>query len=152
MNPIVKVGDINTYKILKLAKAPDGEEMFILEDQLGKMTTLSAKYYLHYDLKIGEQINCRIDKINCAGMIFYEPEHPYYKIGENYFFKFLGFASRTRKKSCETISVIIVEDIYKNECTLLSEALKNKTDPIPEFLKCKVIRIKKAKLFLEFAD
>ena len=126
--------------------------MHILQDETGKKTSLAVKYYTHYNFTIGEQINCRLDKINCAGKIYFEPDPPFYKIGKDYFFKFLYFDDRTEKKSCKTISVMIVEDIYKLECTVMPGIWQNDINFNPKFIKCKVLKISKGRLILEFIE
>ena len=38
MNTALKIGDTKIYEILKIAIAPDGEELFILQDETGSTT------------------------------------------------------------------------------------------------------------------
>ena len=64
-----------------------GEEYFVLIDEFGKKHLLEANPYKLYQLEIGNEIECRIDKINCAGKIFLEPLNPFYKEGGAYSFE-----------------------------------------------------------------
>lgn len=84
-------GKYYPFKISGSVILPDGSECFILTDINSVKHLLYKAYYGKYKLKLNQEINCRIDKINCTGKIYIEPEHPYYKLGNSYSFIFDHF-------------------------------------------------------------
>lgn len=95
----VRVGEFTYY----LLKGPEDDKYLLRED-----------YYRHYNIQINNKINCRVDKINCRGEVFLEPENPYYKEGEEYDFRVVGRDIRVNE-SGEVIPVILVLDQLNNE-------------------------------------
>jgi hypothetical protein len=69
----------------------DDERFWILVGPDNKKYLLPADHYKGYPFTEGEKYRCLIDKINCAGKVFLEPEHPFYQSGEIYDFEFAGF-------------------------------------------------------------
>jgi len=67
----------------------EGEIFYVLKSQFNENHLLPKLYYSDYELNIGNTILCYVDKINCAGEIFLEPIHPFYKLGEVYNFKII---------------------------------------------------------------
>jgi len=123
---------------------------FVLQDILENKLIMTSVYYDNeiYNLKIGMEITCYVDKINCNGRIFLEPEHPYYKIGDIHTFPFIRKSKRYDKDGNET-DVLIVKDIYGNECTALPKDKNQLLDTYsPENIECKVIKIKKSQVYL----
>ena len=59
---------------------------------------MTLKFYKHYGIEPGNKINCRIDKINCTGKIFLEPEHPNLINGNRYDFMILDKEQFTDRK------------------------------------------------------
>ncbi len=96
---IVRVGD-NTYYLLR----GPGDTKYLLR----------KKYYKHYDIQLNNIINCRVDKINCRGEVFLEPENPYYKEGDEYDFRVIGKEVRVNE-SGEVIPVLLVLDKFSTE-------------------------------------
>lgn len=84
----LKEGRTYPFKITGSVILPDGSECFILTDVNGIKHLLFKEYYNQYKLQLNQEVICRIDKINCTGKIFIEPEHPYYKLGRSYTFVF----------------------------------------------------------------
>ncbi len=76
------------FKITGSVTLPDGRDCFILTDINQVKHLLYKEYYAQYKFDLNQEVRCRIDKINCAGKIYIEPEHPYYKLGETYSFVF----------------------------------------------------------------
>jgi len=96
------------FKICKHLQLQDGEWYYILQDVNGFKHFLPSEFYRDYSLSIGDEIICRIDKINCTGRIFLEPKHPFYQEGENYLF------SIAKPSDCDNTQVIYVHDMYRN--------------------------------------
>jgi len=70
---------------------------------------LKKDYYEHYNIDIDDTITCRVDKINCRGEVFLEPEHPYYSEGREYMFEVTGRDLRVDNKG-ETVAVFTLAD------------------------------------------
>ena len=73
-----KVGESYSFQIFKTVDISN-EEFYMLLDPNGNKYLLPAINYKPYNFKIGEWIKCRIDKINCTGKMYIEPNHPVYK-------------------------------------------------------------------------
>ncbi len=135
------------FKILKKEEI-NKSTFYILRDPYGTKHMMVAEFYNSYKLLIGEEIKCYVDKINCRGKIFLEPDHPYYKINKVYNFTYKGKGTRITKKGKE-INVIFVEDKFNREFTLLpNNNFQFSKDYLPDEISCKVERIKKGKLHL----
>ncbi|MEI7595575.1 MAG: hypothetical protein WCK02_07500 [Bacteroidota bacterium] len=135
------------FKVLKEIDFPDGESMFVLEDPNGYKHLLRQDYYKHYQIKPEQYINCRIDKINCSGRIFLEPEHPIYKEGESYSFNFIAKKIILNSLNKEE-QIIVVSDIFNQEIILPDTNFQSYSDKI----ECIVENIKKGKLMLSVKD
>jgi len=72
------------FKTVKTVTLPDTSESLVLHGPDGKKYLLALSPYTHYDLKDKTEVRCKVDKINCTGRVFLEPEHPIYKEGEYY--------------------------------------------------------------------
>lgn len=144
-------GESHLFKIAGYTEIPDtNDSFFILENKFGGKHLLKAWPFKHYKLEIGSEVICRIDKINCSGKIFLEPENPFYKSGEVYDFEVIRISSQTNSVG-ETENTIIVKDRFEHEnsCPLPENIT---SDQIAEKIKCKVVRIKKGQLFLIHAE
>ncbi|MFH2142731.1 MAG: hypothetical protein ABIJ97_09930, partial [Bacteroidota bacterium] len=86
------------FKILKTVVLPDEKEYFVLQAPDEKKHLMLKTYYKDYsNIKEGETVDFKIDRINCNGKLFLEPKHPYLKEGAAYKF-----------------TVVEVEEIYTN--------------------------------------
>lgn len=103
-------GNIISLLIKKKVVLSQNEELWILESMLGDKFTLNNKTYKHYNLSIGKTIKAKIDRINCSGRIFIEPEHPIYKEGNTYNFELKKILNIKNKEAD-----IIIIDCYSNE-------------------------------------
>ena len=83
---IFSEGEWFPFRIHKLVQLKDDAWYYILQDGNGLKHFMPAEYYKTYGLKPGDEISCKIDRINCTGRIFLEPRHPIYKEGESYYF------------------------------------------------------------------
>lgn len=144
-------GDVHLFKIIGFTEIPDSEEsFFILENPFGGKHLLKSIYYKQYNLKIGDTINCTIDKINCSGKIYLEPENPYYKQGVIYEFEVIRIIDQTNSVG-ENEKVILVKDSLgrENRCSLPDNISSSQ---IKQKIKCKVVRIKKGVLYLIYPE
>ncbi len=76
---------------------PDNQEYYVIIDPFGDKHLIPTAYYKAYQLKIGKEYLCKVDKINCLGQIFIEPPHPFFREGESYAFKYLKTAQKKHK-------------------------------------------------------
>jgi len=140
-------GENHQFEIIGFTEIPETKDsFFILKNQFGGKHLLKTIHYKHYNYKVGDTINCRIDKINCSGKVFLEPENPIYKPGEIYDFEVIRFSTQLNSVG-ETENAIIVKDLYghENSCPLPDNI---SPEEIAGRIKCKVVRIKKGQLFL----
>ena len=75
-----------SFTKVKSIVLPGGEVNLILEGPDGKKYLLPVERYGEYNLRTKPELICKVDKINCSGKVFLEPEHPYYRVGERYDF------------------------------------------------------------------
>lgn len=98
--------------IKKLIETGD-QKHYVLEQVDDKQIyLLPFEPYHKYHFQIGQTIIATIDKINCSGEIFLEPEHPYYQKGKCYWFDLIDL-----KENSQSIE-ITVKDVMENLITL----------------------------------
>jgi hypothetical protein len=142
----LKEGNSYTFKITGTLVMPDGSESFVLSDP-NKVKHLIHKHpYEDYNFKNNQEIICRIDKINCTGKIFIEPEHPHYKLGETYNFRFYTYLDMTNASN-EVNKIAIFTDLLGNPVKISADDV-----PLPmktgDILACVVSRIRKGRVFI----
>ncbi|HUS87278.1 MAG TPA: hypothetical protein VMW76_08565 [Bacteroidales bacterium] len=62
------------------------ETYFVLKGPDNRRYLIPSARYYGYNIILDGTIHCRVDKINCNGEVYLEPEHPYYREGEKYEF------------------------------------------------------------------
>jgi hypothetical protein len=139
----LKEGEVLEFRVGRKISDPLGAGYFVLTDPGQKKYLLPADTYRHYGIKPGTSIKCRIDKINCKGEIFLEPENPHYSEGRHYEFTVIGDDFRTDRSGNE-VSVVLVSDLFRNIIAVPYEKLPEKGSPI----RLLVERISKGRLFL----
>jgi hypothetical protein len=108
-------GETYTFNFIKIIPLSDNMNYMQMEDPFGIRHLVPYEFYSQYGLKPGNTVICRVDKINCTGRVFLEPEHPYYKSGESTLFKISRFEYKSEP---DIRSVIIVMDIFGNEISI----------------------------------
>ncbi|MEA2106432.1 MAG: hypothetical protein U9P82_06890 [Bacteroidota bacterium] len=140
-------GEKHHFTISGFTEIPGTDESYyILENLFGGKHLLKADHYQHYQLKEGQSLICKIDKINCSGKIFLEPENPEYTEGKIYSFDLVKIIDRINSVGKKE-KAAIVKDVFGMETTCSiprNYAIEIKSKKI----KCKVLRIKKGQLFL----
>lgn len=142
-------GKMYRFFVDKILTLPD-DNYFLLIDEWNKKHLLPQKYYTNYSIKIGTHINCHVNKINCNGKIFLEPEHPIYKMGDIDNFIITKLEERVKKKSGEIYYVALAQNRKTSKAAVI-----NYTDfqyTMPFNAKCEVIKIKKAEVLLRFIE
>lgn len=143
-------GSTYTFTIEKYISLPDGS-YFILFAEFNRKYLLPAAFYREFKLRIGQKIKCRIDKINCNGKIFLEPEHPLYKAGDSDLFVLTGKEERLKYKTKEKYWVINAVSKLTNRAVVQDFSICGKIN-FPYECKCKVVKIKKGELVLEIIE
>ncbi|MCF6365209.1 MAG: hypothetical protein L3J35_03310 [Bacteroidales bacterium] len=146
-----KEGESIRFKINKHIELSENENYYVLKDEFGRKQLLKSDFYENYNFKIGQDIICRVDHINCSGKIFLEPEHPFYKEGKIYDFK-INKAEITKDRTGKgVVSIKFIDNIGNvATCTLGSADFQEYT--VGRHLSCKVERIKKGKLYLSLVN
>jgi hypothetical protein len=142
----LKPGETYNFHVLKKIAIPNDAEYFVLLDEFGSKHLLPAIYYKKYPIKLKEYYQCHVDKINCQGRIFLEPVHPFYLLNKVYEFEVIGivtiYSHRDFKAKYYKMAGKNGELAY-----LAVDLIKGKIQK--GVLKCRVSKIKKAKIFLE---
>jgi hypothetical protein len=116
---ILEEGQWYCFKVLNYIQLQDELWYYILQDINGLKHFMRADCYKDYDFKIGTEIKCKIDCINCTGRIYLEPEHPFYKEGKIYEFVLNPESCKTENES------LIVLDIFGNSLKVGNYKNKN---------------------------
>jgi hypothetical protein len=142
----LQVGNTYSFFVLKKLDLPDGKTYFVVVDSNGEKHLIPEKYYNNYPIQLKSNYNCHVDKINCQGRIFLEPEHPKYKIGQEDVFRIGSIVKKRSKKGrIEIYYKMIARD---GQIAFLPEKfLENKK--FSETIHCKVASIKKSSVYLE---
>jgi hypothetical protein len=131
------------FKIYKLLLLQDDKWYYVLLDGNGLKHFLPQEFYQNYNYQIGEEISCVVDKINCTGRIFLEPEHPYYMPGKEYLFEVYS------SEQVNQLPKLLVKDIFENFIEVELKGVFSLYHTNENQLKCKVIKIKKGLPILE---
>ena len=139
-------GSSYPFKITGKIDLPDGNEYFVLQDPNDVKHLLLTHYYKKFDFKLGQTIQCRIDKINCNGKIYLEPEHPHYMLNHSYEFPFKAY-DNYQDKDNNLYQFAIFTDTFNNEIKIPADTLPEKIAPGTS-IKFHVSRIKKGRVYL----
>ena len=139
-------GSVHTFRIIRSLTLAPGEDYYVLQDPMGYRIMMPLNHYVNYGFSDGQEIRCRVDKVNCNGRVFLEPLHPFYTEGEVYSFQVIESGSNQNILD-EPEYYFLVSDVLGAQwkvVTSISEALKEN----PSHIKCLVKRIKKGTMFL----
>jgi len=142
-NIILSEGNWFPFRIHKLVQLQDDAWYFVLQDINGMKHFMPAEYYESYGFKPGDEISCKIDRINCTGRIFLEPKHPYYLEGEIYIFDLVSVLNEDGERT------LIVKGKEGNKMEVLLGTNKNIDINYKKKVRCLVKSIKKGKPNLE---
>lgn len=147
-NGAVTLAEGNSYSfdISNYIELPDGNYYYILVDVNSLKHFLPAEPYKHYKLEIGQSITCKVDRINCTGRIFIEPEHPFYIPGKSYNFTVI------KSSNSGNSQIVVVHDIFNNEIELAIQNKLETNELTNKSILCNVIDIKKGLLTLELSE
>jgi hypothetical protein len=139
-------GHFYPFKLTGFLELPDGNEHYIVKDPNNVKHLLLKRYYRNYNFKLGETIQCRIDKINCNGKIYLEPKHPVYTLGGRYEFPYLYTDEYTDNRG-NIHKFAIFTDVFENEIKMPSDVIPTNISTGAK-LTFTVSRIKKGRVYL----
>jgi len=144
-----KLEEGQTYKfyVSGTTTTPDKSNWYILVDPFGYKHLLLQDHYSDYNIIQGNLIHCRVDKINCDGKIFLEPDHPFYKPDKIYEFEFLRFINQLNEYGDKDL-IAEVKDNWGNITHVLIKIGSISILNPPKSINCRLERIKKGRLFL----
>jgi hypothetical protein len=143
---ILTEGEWYPFKIHNLVQLQDDAYYYVMLDINGLKHFMPAEYYLQYEFNIGDDIDCKIDRINCTGRIFLEPKHPFYKEGEIYAFTLLNYQNHGNE------SILFVKGINENSIEVRINDQNKICLANVKKVNCKVKGTKKGSLILEYLD
>jgi len=146
----LREGKDYTFFVEKEITLPDNSRHFIVKGPDSKKYLIPFSRYSYYNIKTGTEIKCKVDRINCRGEVFLEPENPWYSEGKSYMFEVVGKDLRIDKSGISR-QVIVVADKAGNRIS----APHNNTDHFPSgeaMVRLTVERISKGKIHLVSAS
>ncbi|MCX7862606.1 MAG: hypothetical protein N2449_06390 [Bacteroidales bacterium] len=135
------------FFVEKLISLPDGK-YFILIDDWGRKYLLPQQYYIDYPIQEKKNIICNVNKINCNGKIFLEPQHPIYRLNDMDKFTLTSIQQRIKQRTGEPYYVVLAYNDKTNKAVVINYQQVN-VQNLPQQYICKVVKIKKAELQLE---
>ncbi len=134
-------GKTYLFGVLGLVMLQDERAYLILEDPYHIKHLLPSWLYTNYNIEQGQTIKCLVDKINCTGRVYLEPEHPVYSIGCVYIFPLRSVQKHEQRKKCK----LTLTDTFENEIEV--ECLEEFVEALNslDFVSCTVMRIRKGK-------
>ena len=135
-------GEWYPFRVYKKILLEDENWYFVLLDGNNSKHFLPVIGYEDYSIRPGEEVICRVDKINCTGRIYLEPKHPKYTEGRSYLFDVVEM------KIHGAIHHLVVKDVFGNlEQLAITSHMEDRlvfSSPI----RCVVKRIRKGRLTL----
>lgn len=133
-------GESYDFQVLKRVNIADEGDFFMLRHKSGRRLLIPENYYSKYNIRVGSNIVCKVDKVSCTGKVYLEPQHPFYKEGEEYYFTNLDKVFHGEPDGNEEKLSILVKDIFNNPIKVLCNC--NGDKQLNEIL-LRVERIKK---------
>jgi hypothetical protein len=143
-------GHIYKFRVIGVVTGPDDKDYFKLKDPNGVRHLLSKELYHNYPFEENQDIQCRIDRINCSGKIYIEPLHPFYEYNRCYMFPVIRF-DEVLNTSAETETHAVLLDKLGSEINIPIEDLPPGTR-VGDFVKARVVRIKKGRIYVSTDD
>ena len=143
----IEEGQQYTFEVTGITELEDRGTCFVLKDPFGYKHLLTKEVYEDYHIEPGTSISCHVDKINCDGKVFIEPEHYYYKPGEIYSFDFLNFVNQVNEYGDKDLLAQVKDQFGNKTHVLLKLGSVSVLNP-PSLIDCRLERIKKGRLFL----
>ncbi len=147
-------GEIYEFRYLKNIMVD--EEYQAYEDKYNEKYLIPAIYYQNYNLVPGQMIKVQVVRLDCQGKLSFEPEHPYYKLGEIYDFRFVKmnittdreYNPNTGHSEATKEYEMIVADCYGNEHSVEALGWQKQKFLHAGTVKCRLIKIVKGHFHL----
>lgn len=132
----LKYGKIYDFRLERIAKGIEGDEVFIISDPYGRLHTIPLKYYNHYNIIPGQLFKGRIIKHSRKSSWKIEPLNPYYNIGDVLSLKIESVIPAANGN----FFTLTLKDGFG-----FTHTVNSKNRPESNFLKCRVKSIRKGK-------
>ncbi|HOK25742.1 MAG TPA: hypothetical protein P5320_03715 [Bacteroidales bacterium] len=132
----LKYGEYYDFRIEKVSKGIDGEEIFVVSDPFGRVHTIPVKYFSHYNINPGSVFKGRIIKHSRNSSWKIEPRNPYYNKDD-----IISLKVESVMPGVNENSVILT---LKDEFGFV-HLVNSKTKPENKLVKCRVKTIRKGK-------
>jgi hypothetical protein len=108
---MLKIKEGKEYKFLveKELTMPDNSRHFIFIGPDKNKYLVPESRYSNYGISVGSLIKCRVDRVNCKGEVYLEPENPWYKEGQSYDFEVAGTEERIDNSGTRQIVAIVID-------------------------------------------
>jgi hypothetical protein len=132
------------------------EEFMVLEDKDKERFLIPSHYYKSYKLVKDHPVKCLVTRVDCAGKISFEPEHPCYSLGGIYLFNFVSMQISEENEynpiTGQTKIIkdyrIVVSDCFGNYQHVFPHEWQKKKNFKAEKIKCRVNKIIKGHFHL----
>ena len=141
-----KTGNIYPFRVVKVVIFSEHERFAVLEGPLHTRHLLDKSLFPNQVFRRNTIIQCRIDKINCSGKIFLEPQNPGYSEGNTYKFTFLH--NEIIVNSLGEAQMVAVMQGRNTEKAILALSADDETSFNEVFVTAVLARIKKGILIL----
>lgn len=133
------------FRVIKTLVIPGEDEYLLVESRSCNRLLIPARHYQNYGIEANTWIQCRVDRINCSGRIFLEPEHPFYKTGNTYTFRIIERFDTIDRKGRSATRYLVKGD-WSHE---VNASLKY-DEPLPEgiLFSGNLIQIRKSVLIM----
>lgn len=141
-------GKLYPFFVDKIISISDDEPSYILRGPQNRKFLFPVSRYKSYGIKVGEEIKCRVDKINCKGEVFLEPVNPWYKENQYYKFEIIEYREMAASKIRQG-KVMMVKSVT-DEIIPVPVPKGRELPPLGETATLLVVRISKGKIHLAF--
>jgi hypothetical protein len=109
---MLKIREGKEYKFLveKELTMPDNSRHFVFIGPDNNKYLVPESRYSNYGISPGSVIKCRVDRVNCKGEVFLEPENPWYKEGQSHDFEVAGTEERIDNSGMRQIVIIVIDE------------------------------------------
>ncbi|MFO7573844.1 MAG: hypothetical protein R6W67_01630 [Bacteroidales bacterium] len=148
---VARITEGRKYKFLieKITVVPEKGDHFVLHGPDGRRFLIPVPNYKDYGLKAGDRVVCRVDKINCKGEVFLEPENPFYNEGQRYQFTVARYREIKASKIREGTVVVVRTNTGEEIPVPVPE--RAETPEPGESVSLLVLKISKGRLHLAFS-
>lgn len=143
-------GSYSIFSVVnEITLPPDQDRFYVMASETGTRYMVRADYYRHYQLRTGMQLRCRVDKVNCSGKVYLEPDHPFCKPGDVLPCEVVSSVFITNSLGREE-RLLLLNDPWGNPCHV--RIGHRSSQPMARVVNVRVERIKKGTLLLSLPN